>query len=230
MLSYLFREAEARWKLRIIRELDNVAVMPYKAKTAVLVKDIAAKTATVYFEYKTGRWLSELGTFGEKKLWHAADDFVELQASLLTQSQEVVLSVGRLDLSTEGQSVLESAMLSAYFADKNVKAVDLCSENVIGGRQALVPKPESLRDPEMSIISFVEIPGLRNRMAWSVGKEVWLNISHPAVSNVYDTLLDDSSSANNKRIAEDVILMLGYRFDQVLDRLLTVLQRRRTRA
>ena len=223
VLAYMFKKAPAAWRVRLLRRIDDYEVQKFKRTERLRLGDIRhPRFSTVHLGYETGKWVTELGTFDGKKLWHQEDEFVQLQCSLLSQDDELVLWAVRDDTEEAGEKqhgIREADMLQAYFKLVGINVIDLTSKNVIEGKQRSKGVPGVVRQHIKNSVKFVEIRGLPNKLCWKVGSELWLNLSHPFAKVVYESFHEERDNTDKLRLATVLFHLLSYEFDEALQAL-----------
>jgi hypothetical protein len=223
-LAYAYKRADKEWRQKCLRRVGNYRVKLFKSTLRPMLSEIAANTLTrVHVQYSRGRWVDELSIFNGKQLYHKTDDLIELQAAVMAQENEIVIAAIRND--SEATSVnsrkvaLEATLVMDYLREKGIQVIDLSSENLIEGRQRSKPIPDAVRQRIQGSVKFIELPGLPNRMAWQVGSELWINVSHPAMGRLYSRLRDPAfvGTADHLEVVEEVIHLLACRFDRALE-------------
>ena len=215
LLTHIYNKADTAWQMRLLKRLDRYIVNCFNTEQSISLGEIAsAKPAQVYVQYSKGRSVAELATIDGKKLYHKEDDFVELQASVLVQDNQLVVSAITQDFSDN--KILEAVLLKAYFNWSKIPVVDLTEANVIEGRYRSRGLPVFSRGLVGPATKFIDLPSLPNKKAWKVGNELWINIANPTMKRVYDALQDDILGTDKVRYAATLINILTYEYDRVI--------------
>jgi len=221
VLSRVFELADESWKNRILRRLDRYQVRKFKSEATMSLSDLRQAMKTVYLEYNAGRWVSDLGAFGGKTLYHKEDDLVELQAALKAQDGETVLTLTRADADPRSKEALESTMVNAYLRMFSIKTVDLAKTNVIVGTQRSKPVPSIVRQEVGNFVKFVDVLGLPSGKSWKVGNEVWINTANPLVEQIYSQLQNETLSGAQLKAAVAIVHLLAFDFEEALSDLVS---------
>jgi len=106
-----------------------------------------------------------------------------------------------------------------YLRQNGIEVVAPLFEEHDRGKQRSKPIPEAVRQRIQGSVKFIELPGLPNRMAWQVGTELWINVSHPAMGRLYSRLREPSFINHPEHIetVEQLIHLLGRRFELALE-------------
>lgn len=214
-IAYLFEGSERVWKQRILRRVDGCYVRRYLQPRNLMLSDLK-EAGQVYLHYASGRDVTPLVELDGKTLWHQPDDLADLQAAVLLQDGAMVLSASRVDPS-RADAISEADFLTAYLDQYQVEVLDLVEEEVIKGRFRSKPVPRGVREEFSGNVKFVEVTEIPNKRAWRVGDETWINLSHPQMSRIYESLQSDTLTANQARAASALIDMLVFRFDDAIN-------------
>jgi hypothetical protein len=220
VLALLFNNADEESKARLLKRLDHYQVRRYKRDDKISLKDLSA-VGHVYIQYPQGNWVSDLTELDGKLLYHKPDDFVELQAALLAQENEMVLSVVRDN--TE-RRIMEADMVTAYLEGVNCLVTDLSETNVVEGKYRSKPVPNQVRQEVGSVIKFIEVPGLPNKRAWKVGNETWINLGNPSMHEVYQELQNVEADKTKLSAVSILFEILSYRFDSAIKELMGLIK------
>ena len=110
-ISYMHQTSEKRSKEHLLKRLDNYYARVYKSDQRVKLSELT-QHETVYLQYPQGKYVSDLAKLDGKQLYHKEDDFVELQAAMMAQDDQLVIEATRDD---SGQKrVLEADLIRAY--------------------------------------------------------------------------------------------------------------------
>lgn len=217
ILAHIYRKADLGSRKRLLKRLDNYSVKMFKRSDRLTLKElVAASHNTVYIQYTKGRFVSDLTMADGKQLYHKEDDFVELQAAIMAQENQIVLSTARVDTD---DPLLEANLIKAYCAIEKLNAVDLTLTVVIAGKEISRPVPDSISKELGSSNKFVEISGLPNKRAWRVGKEVWINLANPTMRSVYYALQKDKLERDKVKLASILFSLLAYRLDDTVNKI-----------
>jgi hypothetical protein len=221
-LAHIFSKATDEFRPRIVRQLDGFCVRPWKRERNVKLSDIRRdRPAVVNVEYSVGRFVTELQKFDGKQLYHKEDDLIQLQAAVLTQDEELVISASRVDIKED--QIVEFDLIREYFKMHGIEVVNLAGTNKISGRFRSKPLPRLVRGEFSSQVKFIEIPGLPNKRGWRLEDETWINVSNPQMAKVYDMLQSEQNVTWRVALAGAIVDMYAYRFDESVKDLLNVL-------
>ncbi|OLE55021.1 MAG: hypothetical protein AUG51_05140 [Acidobacteria bacterium 13_1_20CM_3_53_8] len=224
VLTYMYSNAEASLRERILKRLDDYKARRYKREERLSLKQLL-DYEKVYIQYTQGRVVSELTDLDGKKLYHKEDDFVELQAAMLAQEDSIVISATRHDAE---QAILEAALIKAYLASFNNEIIDLTTTNILEGKQRSKPVPNIVRQEVGPVIKFVEVTGLPSKKAWKVGNEVWINLANPSMKGVYKELQQIQYEPDNVIFASVLFKILSYQFDSAIHDLIGIIRQNNT--
>lgn len=214
ILSYMYSSADVISREHLLRRMEDYRVRRYKSGTRISLDDlIKSGVPTVYLEYTKGKWVEALNIVDGKQLFHREDDEVELQAAMLAQDDQMVISTVREDMEA---SVLEARLIKAYFENSNVEVIDLTETNVLEGKYKSRPVPSSVRKEVGAITKFVEVAGLPNKRGWKVGNEFWVNLANPTMRTVYDALQDDHPTDTKLKLTATLFKIMSYRLDDAV--------------
>ena len=222
-LTACLGNADKELRQRIIRRLDQYQAKIFQRDRNTSLLSIREKSpAVVYVEYSQGRLVSQLATFDGRLLYHKAEDLSHLQAALLRQRGEVVLSSERADPGDE--KILEIDLLKAYFGAHGVTAVDI-TKRVESMSKMVVskPLPSASRMAIGKDNRFVEVDGLPRKRAWKVGKETWFNTANADIGALYQILRSGTVSGFRLKLIEVVFKLLAHNFEEALGSLLVLI-------
>lgn len=172
-------------------------------------------------EFSAGKWVSELPNFDGKPLYHKQDDLTQLQAAVLTQDGETVITASRADV--EENQILEYSVLWRYFKLHGIAATSLAGTNRISSRFRSKPLPRYVRSELSGVVKFVDIPDLPNKRGWRLSDETWINVSHPQMGKLYDMLQSEETVTWRVALGGAVIDMCAYDFEGSIKGILNVL-------
>jgi len=220
LLAFMFMKADKEGRAKLVKRLGSHAVRIFRSNETMSLAEIAKKTKKhVFLHYLKGTFVSKLGTIDGKQLYHKEDDFVELQAALLKQEGELVLSTARADGSV---TILESDMLQEYLKEHGTKVVDLFKANVISGKGGSKPINKTIRQTVGPSVKFVEVAGIPNRKSWRVGDELWINLANSQMRKVYDAV--QAKPFATAQFASVLFKILSYQFDEAIDEISLAIQ------
>jgi hypothetical protein len=220
VLSYMYQAADKDSRDRILKRLDDYRVRRYKREDRLSLSELSA-AENVYIQYTQGRFVSDLGEIDGKKLFHKGDDFVELQAAMLAQENQTVISASRED---SEDPILEANLIKAYLASTNCTITDLVTTNVLEGKHRSKPVPSVVRQEVGSVVKFVEVTGLPNKKAWKVGNEVWINLANPSMKGIYKELQTFPSEPSKVALVSILFNILSYRFEEAIQDLASLIK------
>lgn len=226
VLSHCYAKADGSFKRRIVRVMDDYKVATFHGGGGGLSLGRLGRNGAgiVYMIYSRGRFVKPLQKLDGRQLYHDGDELAKLQATLLAQSDQVVLNTVRDDSGPyEDDSLFERDLLKAYFSQHSIRTIDLNAENVIEGTVRSKPVPRSVRDSIGGNVKFVEVPGVPNSMVWNVGGEVWVNIENPSMRKVYDLLQRDDVPSIQSSLARALIDILSFDFKDALEAIQEIL-------
>jgi hypothetical protein len=224
VLSHMYSVALKPAQQKLLKRLDDYQVRIYKAEHRMSLLDLSlTPNQTIYLQYPQGRWLSDLGDFDGKKLYHTEDNFVELQAAMMTQQNEIVIDAVQSD--AEVKRIIEADLIKAYLSESDSIVVDLVSTNILEGKQRSKPLPTLIRQEVGSVVKFVQVPGLPNKRGWKVGNELWINLANPSMHEVYDVLQRVDKGDVKVTLASILFDLLLYRFDDSIQSLVRAINR-----
>jgi hypothetical protein len=218
VVALCLKTADEETAARIIRRLDSYRVGYFQRERSIVLAEIREKNPkTVYLEYGHGRWVKELGSMDGKVLYNNPDDLTQLQAALLRQKGYVVLSGKRSD--AEGHTILEAELLEAYFSFHGIETIDLVKhKDIVNSMVQFKPFPRSLKRRASKDIKFVEVTGLPNKRAWTVGNAVWINVAHPKMGSIYNLVRrEEIISSKTMELVNILFGALACDFDGILD-------------
>lgn len=216
VLSHMYRRASTASRERLIRQTDNYRVKIYRRDSRISLLELRSSgVSPIYLQYPKGRWVTDLTVSDGKQLYHKEDDFVELQAAMMVQANNIVLSTVREDLQ---ESYLEADLVKAYFSSSGIEVIDLTRTNVLEGEYSSETVPEFVRQEVGLVIMFVDVPGLPNKKAWKVGAALWVNVANPTMLPVYQALQSDEVDSNMLRLAAILFKVLSYQLDDAVHR------------
>jgi Histidine kinase-, DNA gyrase B-, and HSP90-like ATPase len=220
LTTYLYIKADSNWKAKILSRLDKYSVCQFGVRGKETLAKIRKKgKEKIYIRYSEGRYVTEIGRLDGCTIFHKADDLTTLQAALKRQEGETVIDGRRQDEAE--MTLIEADMLKEYFYAHQVEAVDLKTTNVIEGTYKSCVIPESVRKKIPKEYKFVMIEGIRNKKAWRVGKEVWINIANPKMKKVYDQLNRDGGTEEEKvRLAIILFGLLGMKMEECSEKII----------
>ncbi|MBF0459533.1 MAG: ATP-binding protein [Nitrospirae bacterium] len=227
VLLYLYTVASAENKQRLLKHFDKYNVISYKNKRnttlhQIIEQLVQSKKDTIYIEYKSGQWVTELAKLDDKQLYHKPDDEVTLQAALLHQTTNIVISAKEAKQIAEYR-IKEVDLLMDYFKIKNIKAIDLNVDNEIEGTVRSKNIPAKVRNRIGYSVKFVEIDGLPNKMGWQVGAETWINVSNPKMGRIYQKLLEDETKPLKIIMVDCLIDILAFRLEEGVDKIIEMI-------
>jgi hypothetical protein len=97
----------------------------------------------VYLHYPKGRWVQDLVKFDEKQLYHKQDDLTDLQAALMLQEGQLVISASRNDAAEKESQLVEARVLKGFFKMAQIATVDLNETNIVEGKYRSKPNLKS---------------------------------------------------------------------------------------
>jgi len=219
ILTTWHRDADNEWKRSILQHLSGMCVRRYQGRRDFPLSGIQKNTSQeIFLEYTQGRWVTDLAVVDGKQLWHKHDDLTQLQAAILAQEGQLVLSCARAD--PQDERVLEANLLVAYFSDTAVRVKDLTEAVEVTGRIRSKPVPQMVRDALPDRVKFIEVPGIPNRRAWRVKSETWVNISNPQMAKLYERVRAPNLDASTAAILQILVQMLSYQYEDALNGLL----------
>lgn len=221
ILSYMYKTADTDARERMLKRLDDYRVQRYKREDRLTLKELS-NLEKVYIQYKQGRFVSDLTEFDGKILYHKEDDFVELQAAMLAQEYQVVITASRDD---SDESILEANLIKAYLEPASCTVIDLMETNVLEGKHRSKPVPSLIRQEVGSIVKFIEVTGLPNKKSWKVGNEVWINTANPTMQGIYKELQRFPAEPSNVALVTILFNLLSYRFEESIQDLTSLIKR-----
>jgi hypothetical protein len=211
ILAYIYRLANEEARDKILRSIDEFRVEIYKSQGMISLGEIRRSTRdTLYLHYSRGPWVEDLVKFDEKQLYHKQDDLTDLQAALMLQEGQLVVSATRNQSAQKEEELLEAAVLQGFFTKTSIAAIDLSKTNIVEGKYRSKPVPQALRQRILKSVKFVDIAEMPNKMSWRVGTEVWINTAHPVVSRAYLRLLEQPKAEQINDLVEILVNLLSY--------------------
>lgn len=223
LLSHFVTIVDSENKPKILQRLGNFCVRPYQRRRELRLSEVVdGRPATVYVEYSQGRWVKDLCVLDEKQLYHKPDDLTQLQAAILKQDGEIVITGKRCDKGDK--RILEFNLIKAYCELNHVPVVDLTNENKVVGKLRSKPVPRNVRQEISQNVKFVEVSGLPDKRGWIVDSETWINVANPQMAFVYGLLQSDFIDADQLRLASLLIQICACRFEESAEKILEWLE------
>ncbi|HEV7745021.1 MAG TPA: hypothetical protein VGO56_08490 [Pyrinomonadaceae bacterium] len=220
ILSYIHSKLDDSLTDRFLRRLGSYRVKLFKQEDRESLDDLKATEPPIFIQYKKGTFVEDLTVIDGKQLYHKEDDLTELQAAMMAQEGQVVVSAVRSDVrKTASGSILEANLIIAFFEDAGVETVDLAEENVLENKYRSMPIPSSVRRIVGNTTKFVEVPGLPNKRGWKVGNEFWINLANPTMRKVYDVLQMEPLNVGNLRLITILFTVMSYRLDDAVQKI-----------
>jgi hypothetical protein len=226
ILAYMYHLANEEARDKILRSLDEFRVEIYKSPALISLGEIRRSThSKLYLHYPKGRWVEDLVKFDEKQLYHKQDDLTDLQAALMLQEGQLVISAARNDSAEKEEELLEAALLKGFFKKNSIATVDLSETNIVEGKYRSKPVPQALRQRILKSVKFVDIAEMPNKMSWRVGTEVWINTSHPVISRAYLRLLEQPKAERINDLVEILMNLLSYDLETTFQNLSKLIEK-----
>ncbi len=221
LLTHVYNRASNQEKEKIVRGLEGYYVKLFQdTGRNITLGDISGKQpAAVYLIYPEGRFVSTFTTFEGRQLYHHRDDIAHLQAALLVQGGEFVISTSRQDLDND-YKVLESDLIEAFFSKRKISVIDLTiTTDAISEKIKILSLPEANKNELSKDVIFVKLDNLPNRRGWRIGQKILLNTMHPQIEGIYRLLTSTQLELSKIKLANILANMIAGRFDEAVNEL-----------
>lgn len=204
----------------LLRQLDGYSAELFGGALRELQHFGSPAEQSLYATYFSGRTVDDLGTFNNYPLYYKPDAVSKLESLLLVDSGKDVLFARTFDTNPR---INEFDLLKAYFSRHGRQLVD-----VVRAQRFDVPIrsrgiSKRARAHIGSGVKFLDFPAFPEQMAWRLQGETWLNTSNPRIAGLHRLLARDDITVEQLIPAKMLIDLLGFKFDDVVNHLLSAL-------
>lgn len=197
-------------------KVGSQTVLLTSGESATLEEIAGSGLSRLYLHYDDGRFVHDLTVFDGTKIFEKGNNVSEMQATVLSNQGETVLSLARFDREGPHDNIMEASLVRWYMRGQGISVIDLTKAS--GGIDWPTRSvPRGIRSHIGRNVKFIEPNTSESKVGWLVEDEVWLNLSNPKVRNVFNSLRRDKVHERQLDSLKILIMMIECRFDEVLN-------------